>query len=217
MKTLCVGLLALMSTCLLSSTAAAPAPPAAALQAAITAAIEAELDEFIVPAGVYNFSDTPMIMAGARHFRLTAADPNNTIILFDGLSATGGVLVEGGHDITISGLTIAYDPAPLFQGSLYTTPWKGPANASGPFDCLAAVNTDPGFIPPDVFLKRWINNPVSEFVQGPQYFIAAKNYTQAPFAAFLAPPNMVASAFPANNSYILRVPCPQGGSLVKQS
>ncbi len=101
-----------------------------------------------------------------------------------------------------------YDPAPNFQGTFLTSPTADPSTDA----CTAYILLDQGFIPPDVFLTRWIGNGRSEFVQGPLYFLQSQNYTGPGYGpTFFTPPDIVVKSFPDNATYVMVVPCHGSG------
>jgi len=211
-----------------------PEPAAAKLQADVAAAIAANQPSFTIPQAVYRFNAQPFTLANARNFTLQG---NGATIVFDGLAATGGILVEGGSDITVRGLVIDYSPAPFYQGTLLAPPqplpalnrkrqsWEGaekratpkarlhsdaPSNpAPNDLGCVAPTETDAGTIAPDTFLQRWLGNPSAEFVQGPQFWKASESFAQAPVSAFLTPADFVQHC-EANGTCHVLMPCSAG-------
>ena len=207
-------LLLLLSTAAASPAAAAPS--AAQLQADISAAIAARKPAFAIPPGVYRFGAQPLTLTQARNFSL---EGQGATLLFDGLAATGGVLLDGAQDVTVRDITIDYSPAPFYQGTLLSAPSPSGSGSGGSRAaagdgagpaCVAAAQTDAGTIAPDVFLTRWLGNPKAEFVQGPQFWKANESFAQASVSTFLTPADFVQGDCAANGTCHVRVPCGQG-------
>lgn len=96
-----------------------PLLSALSLQAAINASIDAKEPSFIIPAGAYYFDDgSPLLIYRAKSWALRA---NGTVELWFRATETwrtGGVLVKECDSISITGLTVDYDPPAYYQGTV---------------------------------------------------------------------------------------------------
>ena len=95
---------------------------ASKLQADINASIAASAAGFTIEAGAYYFDDgSPLIIHRAKDWRLAT---NGHVELWFRVSRkwrTGGVLILECTDISITGITVDYDPPAHYQGEVVAT------------------------------------------------------------------------------------------------
>jgi hypothetical protein len=93
-------------------TTAAPTTPGAQVQQALSRAVSAGSPSFTLPAGVIVFGKAVFSLQAARDFALRGSPTGTTTLLF---APGGGMRVAGCSNVTVSTLTIDYDPAPFAQ------------------------------------------------------------------------------------------------------
>eukprot|EP01048_Picozoa_sp_COSAG05_P026478 COSAG05_NODE_7249_length_837_cov_0.873984_1_plen_194_part_01 len=90
----------------------APTTPGAQVQQALSRAVSAGSPSFTLPAGVIAFGKAVFSLQAARDFALRGSPTGTTTLLF---APGGGMRVVGCSNVTVSTLTIDYDPAPFAQ------------------------------------------------------------------------------------------------------
>jgi hypothetical protein len=89
---------------------------AVSLQAAINASIAAGAPSYTIQAGAYYFDDgSPLIIYRAGNWSLRTDGPVELWFRVTQKWKTGGVLIKECTDVTISGLTVDYDPPAHYQ------------------------------------------------------------------------------------------------------
>ena len=81
-------------------------PSATALQAQLDEAIAKGAEQFVIPAGVFNFSDSNFNVSNAVRIHVVGTD---VTLVFQG---TAGVNVSNSDSVNITGLSITYDDPP---------------------------------------------------------------------------------------------------------
>ena len=133
---------------------------ASKLQADINASIAASAAGFTIEAGAYYFDDgSPLIIHRAKDWRLAT---NGHVELWFRVSRkwrTGGVLILECTDISITGITVDYDPPAHYQGEVVAT------NAASSDPAAAAA----AHVPATAACCRRTNVHVASCVKAPGY------------------------------------------------
>jgi hypothetical protein len=97
---------------------------AVSLQAAINASIAAGAPSYTIQAGAYYFDDgSPLIIYRAGNWSLRTDGPVELWFRVTQKWKTGGVLIKECTDVTISGLTVDYDPPTHYQVCPFELAW----------------------------------------------------------------------------------------------
>ena len=124
------------------------------LQAAVNASIAAGKALLRVAAGAYYFDGGgALLIYRARNWAMEP-EPGARVELWFKMTSrqtTGGVWIRECEDVRIAGLTIDYDPPPLYQGTV---------QADAAPSSVALVSTDPGF--PDPYMYREAHTPAND-------------------------------------------------------
>ena len=89
-----------------------PATPGAQVQQALARAVSGGSSSFTLPAGEIVFGKAVFSLQAARNFALRGSPTGTTTLLF---APGGGMRVVGCTNVTVSSVTIDYDPAPFSQ------------------------------------------------------------------------------------------------------
>ena len=134
-----------------------PSQNAVTLQQNLNKAIaSSKLPTFNIPTNEYHFNSATFLIHQATNLLITA-EPNTTFWF----EAGAGVKLSQCSNVKILGhqLKIDYDPLPFMQVTVVNITNK-----------TLLLTSDKGFPSPTQFWKQWHNNPMNEFMQGPQWW-----------------------------------------------
>jgi hypothetical protein len=140
-----------------------PERNAVALQERLRGAVEKQKNEFQIFADEYYFNSAPFLISNARNMTITFE--YNTTLWFE---IGAGVRFENCNNLVVQGnnVIIDYDPLPFYQGTVIDSDKH-----------VFTIKTDIGFPEPDDFYNQYINDQANEFIQGPQFWAAQKNFS----------------------------------------